>query len=302
MELSFSTKTDSDNSIIDSFLANHEQRDFCNSFINTAIQNTKGEGTTGRFTDIISDPNNLYINRVNNAGKIENDTVILHNGIKVTRDGYYGDFSGILTINGGCHEPAEERMFQEVLKFIPENGTMIELGCYWAFYSIWFNKTIKNAQNYCIEPSSDALEVGIQNCKLNNITNIDFTQGFIGKDNISLSQFVQDKQIDTIDILHSDIQGFEVEMLNDIVNLLKNKKIRYLFISTHSDALHANCLSILNECDYRIIASADFETETFCYDGIIVACHKDNLEIPFTALGVRKHTPLRNYPLYPSQN
>jgi len=150
MELSFSTKTDSDNSIIDSFLANHEQRDFCNSFINTAIQNTKGEGTTGRFTDIISDPNNLYINRVNNAGKIENDTVILHNGIKVTRDGYYGDFSGILTINGGCHEPAEERMFQEVLKFIPENGTMIELGCYWAFYSIWFNKTIKNAQNYCI--------------------------------------------------------------------------------------------------------------------------------------------------------
>jgi len=302
MELTFNVKHENDNSIIDYFLENHTRRDFCNYFINKDIHNIKGEQCEQRFIDIMSDPNNLYIIREKDAGKIEDDTIILHNGIKVIRRGYYGDFSNILAINGGCHEPAEERMFTEVLKFIPENGTMIELGSYWAFYTIWFNKAIKNSRNYCIEPCSDSLEVGIKNCKLNNITNVDFTQGFIGKNNVCLSQFVIEKTIDFIDILHSDIQGYEVEMLEDIVHLLKNKKIRYIFISTHSNDLHAKCLTILNECDYRIIAKADFETETFCYDGIIVACQKDNLEIPFTELGVRKHTPLRNYPLYPSQN
>ena len=302
MELSFGVKDERDKSIVDYFLKNNERRDFCNYFINKEVQNDKGLTFQERFIDVMSDPNNLYIIRVKDAGKIEDDTIILHNSIKVSRYGYYGDFSDILAINGGCHEPAEERMFNEVLKFIPENGTMIELGSFWAFYTIWFNKAIKNAQNYCIEPGSNELDVGIKNCKLNDIINVDFTHGCIGKNGICLSQFVKEKNIDFIDILHSDIQGCEVEMLEDIVNLLKNKKIRYLFISTHDDDLHAKCLTILTDCDYRIIAKADFETETFCCDGIIVACQKDNLEIPFTELGVRKHTPLRNYPLYPSQN
>lgn len=302
MDITFNIKDERDKSIIDYFLENKERRDFCNYFINKEIENIKGEDFQKRFIDVMSDPNNLYIIRVKDAGKIEDDTVILHNGIKVSRYGYYGDFSDILVINGGCHEPAEERMFNEVLKFIPENGTMIELGSFWAFYTIWFNKTIKNAKNYCIEPGSTELEVGIKNCRLNNITNVDFTQGYISKNHMHLSQFVIEKNIDFIDILHSDIQSYELDMLEDIVDLLKNKKIRYLFISTHSNDLHTKCLTILNDYDYRIIAKADFETETFCWDGIIVACQKDNIEIPFTELGVRKHTMLRNHPLYPSQN
>ena len=43
----------------------------------------------------------------------------------------------------------------------------------------------------------------------------------------------------------------------------------------------------------RIIADADFDNETFCSDGIIVSCHKNNLDIPYTSLGNRQHTPLR---------
>lgn len=269
--------------------------DISNKFINLQINNIKGISFKDRFIDILSDPSNLCIKRVKNAGKIEDGNIILHNGIKVNKNCYYGDFSKILELNGGCHEPSEERLFSKVLEFIPNNGTMIELGSYWAFYSIWFNKIIKNANNYCIEPDIKNLEVGKNNCKINNV-NADFTNAFIGNKGLKITNFIKDKKIDYIDILHSDIQGSEYEMLCDIVPLLDLNKIRYLFISTHSNDLHYKCIELLKKHNYRIIGSADYETETFCFDGIIVACKNDNLDIPFTPLGNRKHTQLRHEP------
>lgn len=272
-------------SIIDKF-------NLCSIFTDYKIDNIKGLDMESRFIDVMSDPNNLFIPRKENAGTIEDNCIILHNGIKVVKESYYGDFINILIKNRGCHEPSEERLFSYVLKCIPENGLMIELGSYWAFYSIWFNKTIKNAKNYCIEPDENNLQIGIENCKINNVI-ADFSKGFISKNDIKVSEFIIEKNINYIDILHSDIQGYEYEMLEDIVNLLDNKLIKYLFISTHSDEIHYNCIKLLEDHSYRIIAAADFETETFCYDGIIVACHKENMELPTYNLGIRKHTVLR---------
>jgi hypothetical protein len=272
-----------------------ESRTFCDTFINKNLNNQKGQSFNDRFNDIMSDPNNLLIPRCSKAGEIEGENVILHNGLRVSRFGYYGDFSECLVKNYGCHEPAEERMFNEVLKDIDSGGTMIELGSYWAFYSIWFGKEIKEAKLYCIEPDKNNLEIGKKNCELNKIE-ADFTEGFIGLNKINVSQFIKDKSINYIDMLHSDIQGLELEMLEDIKPLLKDKKIKYLFVSTHSNEIHMKAKKTILECDYRIIADADFDTKTFCMDGIIVACHKDNLTIPETSLGDRSKTPLRNIP------
>jgi hypothetical protein len=273
------------------------ENDFCCQFIDSSIDNKKGLTFEERFIDIISDPNNLFIKRCDKAGTIEDDCVILHNGIKVIKNGYYGDFSNILTLNKGCHEPAEERMFGLILEDIDDNGTMIELGSYWAFYTIWFNKKIKNAKNYCIEPDLQNLKLGLQNCILNGVT-AEFSQAFIGRNNLNVSTFMQDKNIKNIDILHSDIQGYELEMLEDIKELLLQNKIKYLFISTHSDDLHYKCVDFLKNNNYRIIASADFETETFCFDGIIVACHITNQKFDQYNIGNRKFTKLRNTPFY----
>jgi hypothetical protein len=270
--------------------------DYCISIIDKNINNIKGLTFEERFIDIMSDPNNIYIKRCPDAGKIINNTVILHNDIKVYKDCYYGSFSNILTLNKGCHEPSEERMFNIILDKINnslnEFNIMIELGSYWAFYSIWFNKTIKNAKNYCIEPNINNLNIGKKNAKLNNV-DIDFTQGFIGNKHINIIDFMKKKNIEFVEILHSDIQGYEFEMLTDIVPLLKEKKIKYLFISTHSDDIHYKCIELLKKNNYNIIASADFETETFCYDGIIVATF-DTMET--YNLGCRKHTKLRKEP------
>ena len=275
---------------------NRLNRFFCDLFIKDEIDNKKGPNFEKRFIDILSDPNNLLIKRVKDAGKIVDDKyIIMHNGIKVSKNGYYGSFSNCLIINNGCHEPAEERMFQEVLMDIKDNATMIELGSYWAFYTIWFNIKIKNAKNYCIEPNTKNINIGIDNCKLNNVK-ADFTEGFVGEDHIKISEFVVKKNINYIDILHSDIQGYEYELLEDIIPLLNLKKIKYLFISTHSDEIHYKCIELIKKCNYRIIASADFNTETFCYDGIIVACPENIQKIKYTSLGCRKKTPLRNKP------
>jgi hypothetical protein len=270
--------------------------DYCDKLVDYNINNKKGTTFEDRFIDIISDPNNIFIKRCEKAGTIENECVILHNGIKVVKDSYYGKFSKILVLNKGCHEPAEERMFELILQDIPENGTMIELGSYWAFYTIWFHNVIKQSKNYCIEPILKNLNLGKQNCLLNNITDVDFTQGFVGKNKISLSDFILKKKIDYIDILHSDIQGYELEMLEDITELLIQNKIKYIFISTHSDDLHYKCIDLLKKSNYRIIASADFDTETFCYDGIIVACHITNQTFGNYKIGNRKYTKLRNIP------
>jgi hypothetical protein len=270
--------------------------DYCGKFIDYNINNKKGNTFEERFIDIISDPNNLFIKRCEKAGTIDNDCVTLHNGLKVIKDGYYGDFSKILVLNKGCHEPAEERLFELILTDISENGTMIELGSYWAFYTIWFNKVIKNAKNFCIEAGLRELKIGEKNCLINNVNNVDFTQAFIGKTHMNLSNFICEKKIEYIDILHSDIQGYELEMLQDITELLSQNKIKYLFISTHSDDLHYKCIDLLKQNNYRIIASADFETETFCYDGIIVACHSTNNTFRNYNIGNRKFTKLRNTP------
>jgi hypothetical protein len=81
---------------------------------------------------------------------------------------------------------------------------------------------------------------------------------------------MKQKRIDFIDILHSDIQGYESDMLNSLRKELREKKIGYLFISTHSDQLHSESLRILIENDYIIVCHSDLKN-SFSYDGLIVA-------------------------------
>jgi hypothetical protein len=188
-----------------------------------------------RILRTISCPQNKYIPRVDDAGKIflpEPGYQLMHNGLKVEIDGYYGEYKSngrgfvtdMLIRNKGVHEPQEERMFQEVLKYIPDNGSMLELGSYWAFYSMWFYQQVKNAECYMVEPERKNMEVGRRNL-----------------------------------------------LLKDARESLLQKKIRFVFVSGHSQELHHDCIDYLNECGYNIIADADFDYESNCLDSVIVA-------------------------------
>lgn len=223
-----------------------------------------------RFKLILSDPLNLKINKIKDSGKYENNIITLYNGLKVYKDSYYGQFSDILIINEGVHEPSEEFLFIKILDDIKSsNPIMIELGSYWAFYSMSFLKKFPLGNTFCIESGDVEMECGIKNFELNNLKG-EFKKGYVGTNHITLDNFIVEKNIDSIDILHCDIQGNELEMLIGAKNLLLNKKISYLFISTHSESLHKNCINYLNNLNYNIISEVNLY-ETFCEDGIIVA-------------------------------
>jgi hypothetical protein len=236
------------------------------------------KGWNWRIKDVISCPDNEFIPRLKNAGSLKGGFQLMHNGIRVKKNGYYGNgVTRMLVKNKGVHEPQEERVFQEVLKKLPPKSVMIELGSYWAFYSMWFLSQITGGKTYLYEPSYVNLQVGKANYAENKFEG-DFNHAFIGgvvnlEDTppiLTIDYIVKDKQIDFVDMLHCDIQGYELEMLNGAIDSIKKDIIRYFFISTHSDELHQSCLSFLIKHNYIIISEADV-SNSYSVDGLIVA-------------------------------
>ena len=119
-----------------------------------------------RVEEAVSCPDSAYIPKVPDAGRVRVDDKgnrhqLMHNGVVVSADGYYGEFNTrIVELLKGHHEPQEEKAFYEVLKAIPPRSTMIELGSYWAYYSLWFHKAVEGARNFMIEPAKAPLECG----------------------------------------------------------------------------------------------------------------------------------------------
>jgi hypothetical protein len=227
----------------------------------------------GRFREIVSDPVNLLIERVPLAGFVEGDLVHLHNGNRVYRSGdnaYYEGFSDILVINRGVHEPVEEFAFQECLKVLPPYPTMLELVAYWAHYSMWLKLKRPNATVTMVEPDERNLRTGVVNFKLNNYQG-EFTRAFVGKGHFEVDAFLENRNWSRLDVLHADIQGFEVEMLDGASRSLAQNMIDYLFVSTHSQDLHYAVVDKLKALNYRIEISSDFDFETTSFDGLVFA-------------------------------
>jgi len=230
-----------------------------------------------RTETVLESPDNKLIPRVDNAGKLLKNYQIMHNGLKITLGSYY-DYGNTILLqqNKGVHEPQEEYVFQEVLKQVPAKGSMMELGSYWAFYSMWFASHVKDARCYMVEPDPHKINFGQLNFKLNKLKG-HFLVGFIAdlykKGSIpqySVDYLMEHLQLGTLNILHSDIQGYEVMMLEGSVQTLSAKKVDFLFISTHSNDLHNQCLDLLNGYGYRILCEANLD-ESYAVDGLIVA-------------------------------
>ncbi|MGH7237078.1 MAG: hypothetical protein ACREGF_00910, partial [Candidatus Saccharimonadales bacterium] len=99
-----------------------------------------------RVSMTISCRDSDYIPKIKNAGAITSrggqQVQIMHNGLRVVVGGYHGEWmSRIIRELKGHHEPQEEKVFHEILKQLDDSAVMIELGAFWSYYSIWFNKT-----------------------------------------------------------------------------------------------------------------------------------------------------------------
>lgn len=226
-----------------------------------------------RFKLIISDPLNAEIKK-SHTTTLKEGVLTLYNGVKVYNQSYYGNFSDILLLNNGVHEPSEEYLFQKVLSRIKNKSPlMIELGSYWAFYSMTFLKEFENGKTICVEVGDEELQIGKTHYRLNEFKG-DFIQAKVGNGGWSVDDYVQQNKITKIDILHSDIQGYEKEMLEGARITLQNRLVDYMFLSTHSNDLHDECIRILHDCNYKVIAQVNL-TNTYCEDGIILAVSPD---------------------------
>ena len=173
----------------------------------------------------------------------------------------------------GFHEPQEEKIFYEILKYIEPNSVMFELGSYWAAYSMWFNSEISGSKNYMVETDLSFLEVGRSNFNLNNMSGT-FINGTIPRWDIL--EYMKSENIKKVNLLHTDIQGSELDLIKSIENNLD--LFDFIFISTHDDkTIHYPILEILNKKNMNIICEFSME-ESFHVDGLIVASNNSHIE------------------------
>lgn len=231
-----------------------------------------------RIDTVMRCPDNQLISRVANAGEISGDTQVMHNGIRIHIGSYYGDGNThLLYRNRGVHEPQEEKVFDEIVKLLPPDATMIELGSFWAFYSMTFLMHRPAGKSFLVEPDHHALVSGKNNFRLNNLRG-SFFNHFVGDavvpgavSTITVDHFMTEHRLQRLNMLHADIQGAELNMLKGAMNGLRSRTIDYIFISTHSNDLHTQCMELLESVGYRVLCDADLD-ETFSWDGLIVAC------------------------------
>lgn len=239
-----------------------------------------------RINICISCPDNEKIPRCKDAGNIKNGKQLMHNGIWINVGSYYGpEKTTLFYENKGVHEPQEEYLFQLVLDFIADKDSskkvMIELGSFWAFYSLWFKHNFPFAKVIMVEPERFNIESGKRNFKLNRAEG-HFVNAFVSDKHkqyntnevrtVTVDGIIDEFKLENIDILHSDIQGFERDMLAGAEDTLKNQLAEFLFISTHSNEIHLDCLETIKKHSYRVICDINLD-DSFSDDGLIVACN-----------------------------
>jgi lipopolysaccharide transport system ATP-binding protein len=245
-----------------------------------------------------SDP----IDKVENAGKCYHDqdnqcdVQLMHNGLRVVKGGYYGDWMTEIIENlKGHHEPQEELVFSKILERIGDEATMIELGSFWSYYSLWFLKGYHATRKaICLEADPKHVEIGRQNAALNGLSpvfingvatregtnlGIEFeteSSGVVRIRGWSVADLMNEHTISQLDILHVDTQGAEYEVLQGAQAMVQSGRIRFLVVSTHSyeicgdPLMHQRCLAWLINERAHIICEHDVH-ESFSGDGLIVA-------------------------------
>ena len=239
---------------------------------------------------------------------------LMHNGIRVLEDCYYGRWmTELIRLLHGHHEPQEERVFYELLKHIGPGATMVELGSFWSYYSLWFQLVVPGAKNFMVEPDPNNLAIGQKNFAINGMSGR-FVNASVGRRSlpggpfvcesdgatrqipcIAVDDLVADQQIDGIELLLADTQGAELAALEGASSTISAGKLRFVILSTHHHSIchdpiiHQRCLQFLRGNGAHILAEHSV-SESFSGDGLVAASfYESDRVIPAIEIG-------RNYP------
>ena len=161
---------------------------------------------------------------------------VMHNGILIERDSYCGPWmTEIIRCLRGFHEPQEELVFAKILDRIvssADSPAMIELGCWWSFYSLWFCKVLPVSRVVAVEPDLEYLNVARRHFALNH-ESADFvhggiaaghalsTPGFLAQSDgqvhdipqYDLAQLLEMHGLERASLVLADIQGAETALI-----------------------------------------------------------------------------------------
>jgi FkbM family methyltransferase len=221
----------------------------------------------------------------------------MHNGVDVPHLGYFGDWMAeIIATLRGHHEPQEELAFARVLERIARpQPVIVELGCFWAYYSTWFLTSFPGGTAVACEPDPEHLEVGRKTAAINGV-DIRFVAAAAGAsdDEIlelpswnhpgtvhhvpvrSVPTLAADHDLDRIDVLHLDIQGAELAVLESCRGLIGDGRVRFVVVSTHHHTIsgdpqtHQRCIDLVRELGGHVVAEHTV-LESFSGDGLMVA-------------------------------
>ncbi len=272
-----------------------------------------------RILMTVSCKDSAAIPKVPNAGEIVEEEPysiqLMHNGLRIVEGCYYGPWmTHIIKILKGHHEPQEELAFYEVLKQLKaqpsawDKPTILELGSFWAYYSMWFLSALPEGRSFGIEPDPAYLEIGRNNFNLNSLQGV-FINAQVAAENSLTSTFkcesdgqnilipafnfpglVDSVGVREIDLVLVDIQGAEIPLLSCLEEVLSTSKIRFMLISTHdmeisgSPVTHQTALELLIQNGAHIISEHSV-SESFSGDGFILASFFDidkGLSVPIS--------------------
>jgi hypothetical protein len=111
---------------------------------------------------------------------------------------------------------------------------------------------------------------GIHNFSANDLR-ATFINQFVSADAFTVDKFFSTCNAAGLDILHSDIQGYELQMLENASKTLASGLVKYIFLSTHSEKIHSECAALIGKYDYRIEVSSGFDHHTTSSDGFLLA-------------------------------
>jgi FkbM family methyltransferase len=226
---------------------------------------------------------------------------VMHNGVLVVEGGYYGDWmTDIISTLRGHHEPQEEVVFHEIVGRLASEGgapTVVELGAFWAYYTLWAMQRMPSTRAILVEPDPHNLEVGRVNLALNG-RQAELVQAAVGAGprppepftcesdgqsrlvpTVGLCSLLQRFDIDRVDLLLADVQGAETSLLEGAGAALA-ERVRFVVVSTHHHAIsgdpltHERCRDLLVKLGAHIIAEHTV-AESFSGDGLIAASFDD---------------------------
>jgi FkbM family methyltransferase len=221
---------------------------------------------------------------------------VMHNGVLIEKDSYCGPWmTEIIRCLRGFHEPQEELVFANIVDRLlssEDSPSMIELGCWWSFYSLWFRKALPASRVVAVEPDLEYLNVAKRHFALNH-ESADFvhggiaagdapTLGFLAQSDgrvhdvpqYNLAQLLEMHGLERASLVLADIQGAETALIEGARDVLADGRIRFMVVSTHHHSIsgdpltHQRTLSGLQELGAHVIAEHSVG-ESYSGDGMV---------------------------------